>query len=374
MPSIGRYERGDGELGQLALRALHAFEERHLAVLVAVDADTEVDLVRIRIGVEGLGHAEDGVARRELDRGEKRSGGGCVHGGQVATGTTRHCTLRCARQCARRRLTSRPSTEGRHDAGYRSTSPAGHCAQDARARRRVRPAVPRSRSSSPRSRSSLRPPRCSRSGRDSKVSSTAASAPATRGELDRTLALMLVVVAVMAGATFTRFYFVSWIGERVTADLRRAVFDHLLTLPPGFYEATRTGDVISRLINDTAMLETVIGSSASMAIRNLLLLDRRAHDAGDHERQADAAGAGGRAGGRRPDHSLRTPGAQARAGEPGSRRRCRRVRGRGAARDPHRPGVRPRAGRPAALRASASKRRSARRSRASSSARCWWRR
>ncbi len=92
------------------------------------------------------------------------------------------------------------------------------------------------------------------------------------GELDRTLALMLGVVVVMAGATFTRFYFVSWIGERVTADLRRAVFDHLLTLPPGFFEMTRTGDVISRLINDTAMLETVIGSSASMAIRNLLLL------------------------------------------------------------------------------------------------------
>ncbi len=91
-------------------------------------------------------------------------------------------------------------------------------------------------------------------------------------ELDRTLALMLGVVALMAGATFARFYFVSWIGERVTADLRRAVFDHLLTLPPGYYEATRTGDVISRLINDTAMLDTVIGSSASMAIRNVLLL------------------------------------------------------------------------------------------------------
>jgi len=92
------------------------------------------------------------------------------------------------------------------------------------------------------------------------------------GELDRTLALMLVVVVVMAAATFTRFYFVSWIGERVTADLRRAVFDHLLGLPPGFFEVTRTGDVISRLINDTALLETVIGSSASMAVRNLLLL------------------------------------------------------------------------------------------------------
>jgi ATP-binding cassette subfamily B protein len=92
------------------------------------------------------------------------------------------------------------------------------------------------------------------------------------GELDRTLALMLVVVVVMAAATFTRFYFVSWIGERVTADLRRAVFDHLLRLPPGFFEVTRTGEVISRLTNDTAILETVIGSSASMAIRNLLLL------------------------------------------------------------------------------------------------------
>src|SRR5437660_1078772 len=89
-------------------------------------------------------------------------------------------------------------------------------------------------------------------------------------ELDRTLALMLVVIVVMAVATFTRFYFVSWIGERVTADLRRSVFDHLLRLPPGWFEATRTGEVISRLTNDTAMLETVVGSSASMAVRNIL--------------------------------------------------------------------------------------------------------
>ena len=54
------------------------------------------------------------------------------------------------------------------------------------------------------------------------------------GELDRTLALMLGVIVVMAAATFTRFYFVSWIGERVTADLRRAVFDHLLDAAAGF--------------------------------------------------------------------------------------------------------------------------------------------
>ena len=91
-------------------------------------------------------------------------------------------------------------------------------------------------------------------------------------ELDRTLALMLGVVVAMSIATFTRFYFVSWLGERVTADLRRAVFDHLLKQPPAFFELTRTGEVISRLTSDTTMLETVIGSSASMAVRNLLLL------------------------------------------------------------------------------------------------------
>ena len=91
-------------------------------------------------------------------------------------------------------------------------------------------------------------------------------------ELDRTLALMMGVVVVLALATYTRFYYVSWLGERVTADLRRAVFDHLLALPPGYFEVMRTGEVISRLTNDTAMLETVIGSSASMAVRNFLLM------------------------------------------------------------------------------------------------------
>jgi ATP-binding cassette subfamily B protein len=91
-------------------------------------------------------------------------------------------------------------------------------------------------------------------------------------ELDRALAFSFAVVFVMAMATYARFYLVSWLGERVTADLRRAVFDHLLALPPGYFEVMRTGEVISRLTNDTTMLETVIGSSASMAIRNLLLM------------------------------------------------------------------------------------------------------
>ncbi len=97
-------------------------------------------------------------------------------------------------------------------------------------------------------------------------------AASNAAELDRMLGLMLIVIVIMAAATYMRFYHVSWLGERVTADLRRAVFDHLLDLPPAFFEATRTGEVISRLINDTTMLETVIGSSASMAIRNSLLM------------------------------------------------------------------------------------------------------
>lgn len=88
--------------------------------------------------------------------------------------------------------------------------------------------------------------------------------------LDHALFGMLGVIAVMAVATFTRFYYVSWIGERVTADIRRAVFGHLLELSPGFFEVTRTGEVISRLTSDTTVLESAIGSSISMALRNFL--------------------------------------------------------------------------------------------------------
>ncbi len=90
--------------------------------------------------------------------------------------------------------------------------------------------------------------------------------------LDAALFALLGVIVVMAIATYTRFYFVSWIGERVTADIRRAVFGHLLDLSPGFFEVTRTGEVISRLTNDTSLLEVVIGSSASFALRNTLIM------------------------------------------------------------------------------------------------------
>jgi ATP-binding cassette subfamily B protein len=90
--------------------------------------------------------------------------------------------------------------------------------------------------------------------------------------LDRTLLILLLVVAVLALATYTRSYLVAWVGERVVADLRQALFDHLLTLSPGFFENARTGEIISRMTGDVVQIETVIGTSVSMAMRNLLLL------------------------------------------------------------------------------------------------------
>jgi ATP-binding cassette subfamily B protein len=90
--------------------------------------------------------------------------------------------------------------------------------------------------------------------------------------LDTALFALLGIVCVLAAATYTRFYSVSWIGERVSADIRRAVFAHLLELSPGFFETMRTGEVISRLTNDTSLLELVIGSSASFALRNTLIM------------------------------------------------------------------------------------------------------
>ncbi|MEH6546155.1 MAG: ABC transporter transmembrane domain-containing protein [Sneathiella sp.] len=94
---------------------------------------------------------------------------------------------------------------------------------------------------------------------------------ASSGALEPYFIWLMGVVAVLAIATFGRFYLVSWIGERVIADIRKAVFDHVLTLNPAFFEVTRTGEVLSRLTTDTTLIQTVIGSSISVALRNLLL-------------------------------------------------------------------------------------------------------
>ena len=81
---------------------------------------------------------------------------------------------------------------------------------------------------------------------------------------------LLMIVAVLAIATGFRFYFVSWLGERTVADLRRQVQRNLLTLPPRFFEENRPSEIASRLTADTAILEQVVGSSVSFALRNLV--------------------------------------------------------------------------------------------------------
>ena len=95
------------------------------------------------------------------------------------------------------------------------------------------------------------------------------------GSIDRLeqAALFIIGIAIlMAAGTYARFYLVTWLGERVSADLRLAVFNHLIDLHPHYFEENRSGEIISRLTTDTTLIQTVIGSSASMALRSLLTL------------------------------------------------------------------------------------------------------
>lgn len=90
--------------------------------------------------------------------------------------------------------------------------------------------------------------------------------------LNQSIGVFMGLVLALALGTFSRFYLVSWIGERCVADLRRAVFDHLLSLHPGFFEDNRSAEIQSRLTTDTTLLQSVIGSSLSMFLRNLLMV------------------------------------------------------------------------------------------------------
>lgn len=100
--------------------------------------------------------------------------------------------------------------------------------------------------------------------------------------LNQALLGLLVIVALLAGASAFRYYLVTWIGERLAGDLRRRVFDHLLTLEPAFFEQPSViageadhggaGEIQSRLTADTSVLQSLFGSSLSVALRNLLML------------------------------------------------------------------------------------------------------
>ncbi|WP_374330560.1 ABC transporter transmembrane domain-containing protein [Aestuariivirga sp.] len=90
--------------------------------------------------------------------------------------------------------------------------------------------------------------------------------------VDKYFLAMLAVVLVLAIGSAMRFYFVMWIGERVVADIRDAIFSHLLNLSPAFFETQRSGEVLSRLTADTTQIKSAFSSTASIALRNVVML------------------------------------------------------------------------------------------------------
>ncbi|MBC7454817.1 MAG: ATP-binding cassette domain-containing protein, partial [Massilia sp.] len=89
--------------------------------------------------------------------------------------------------------------------------------------------------------------------------------------VDATFLALFGVATVLALATAARFFTVSWLGERVTADIRSAVYAHVVNQSPEFFETTQTGEVLSRITTDTTLIQAVVGTSISMALRNILL-------------------------------------------------------------------------------------------------------
>lgn len=90
-------------------------------------------------------------------------------------------------------------------------------------------------------------------------------------QLKYAIFFILGVTVLIATGTFFRFYLVSWLGERVSADIRLAVFNHVITLHPSYFETNGSGDIMSRITTDTTLLQSIIGSSFSMAMRSALM-------------------------------------------------------------------------------------------------------
>jgi ATP-binding cassette subfamily B protein len=101
--------------------------------------------------------------------------------------------------------------------------------------------------------------------------------------LYKAVSFILIIGVAMAFGSMTRFYLVSWLGERVSADLRSAVFNNLVHLQPSYFETNHSGEIMSRLTTDTTLLQTLIGSSVSLAVRNALTLTGALTVNGDHQ-------------------------------------------------------------------------------------------
>lgn len=91
-------------------------------------------------------------------------------------------------------------------------------------------------------------------------------------QINSTFINLFLIACAVAFSTSLRFYMVSWLGERVTSDIKKAVYDHVLYQSPEFFEVTKSGEILSRLNSDTTLIQTLVGTSVSMAIRNTLLL------------------------------------------------------------------------------------------------------
>lgn len=94
----------------------------------------------------------------------------------------------------------------------------------------------------------------------------------SRDELKSALFFLMGLISLLTVGTFCRFYLMSWIGERVSADMRKAVFERIIYLHPSYFEDNRSGEIMSRLTTDTALLQSIVGSSLSMALRSVLVL------------------------------------------------------------------------------------------------------
>ncbi len=89
--------------------------------------------------------------------------------------------------------------------------------------------------------------------------------------LVRSIGIFVILVLILTAGTFVRFYLVSWVGERVSADIRKDVFDHIVGLDPGFFDSNHASEIQTRVTTDTTLVQNVIGSSVSIALRNVLM-------------------------------------------------------------------------------------------------------
>jgi len=93
----------------------------------------------------------------------------------------------------------------------------------------------------------------------------------SKNELAVSLIAIIVIGIVLAAGTYLRHFLVSWIGERVSSDIRLDVFSHIIEMHPSFFETNSPGEIQSRIVTDTTLIQSVIGSSASIALRNMLM-------------------------------------------------------------------------------------------------------